>query len=278
MWKLQPVGDLSAPASRTVWIVHGILGSARNWRSFARRLAEARPGWKVVPVDLRNHGDAPPRPGPHDLEACAADLAEIAATLGGPPAVLVGHSFGGKVVLAYAAHQPTGLEQVWVLDAVPWALSGGELRGEVAEVLSVVGSIPLPVLRREDVRDAFVGRGFTEAIADWMTTNLRRGPDGLRWSFDLAGVREMLVDYARVDLAAPSVSDDVVLHLVRGGRSDRWDDAALERLGTLGHSTPAWEQHLLPAAGHWVHAEDPEGLLLLLAEALRASERRDPRR
>ena len=37
-------------------ILHGLFGSARNWRSMAQRLSQ---NYRVYTVDLRNHGDSP---------------------------------------------------------------------------------------------------------------------------------------------------------------------------------------------------------------------------
>ncbi len=103
-------------------MAHGLLGQGKNWRSFARALAtgaaaSAGPGVRVAvaTVDLRCHGatafageaagEASPAasplfPPPHTLRAAAADLAATGAALpGGPPALLVGHSLGGKICL-----------------------------------------------------------------------------------------------------------------------------------------------------------------------------------
>ncbi len=87
---------------------HRLLGQGRNWRSFARRAIEpaaaatGRP-WRVVLLDLRNHGDSSTVPGihaPHTLTAAAQDVAyTLKHVLGDAPDVLLGHSLGGKVVL-----------------------------------------------------------------------------------------------------------------------------------------------------------------------------------
>ncbi len=37
-------------------VVHGLLGSADNWRSHVKQWQER---WRVVAVDLRNHGRSP---------------------------------------------------------------------------------------------------------------------------------------------------------------------------------------------------------------------------
>ena len=47
-----------ADPTATAFVLHGILGSRRNWRGFVRKLAPRLPDWRFVLVDLRNHGDS----------------------------------------------------------------------------------------------------------------------------------------------------------------------------------------------------------------------------
>ena len=44
---------------------------------------------------------------------------------------------------------------------------------------------------------------------------------------------------------------------MRAQNSDRWSDAIVDRLNQQ-NSTKA---HILPRSGHWVHVDNPEGLL-----------------
>ena len=44
----------SSSSAHGLVFAHGILGSRNNWRSFARRVHEADPRWRIVLVDLRN--------------------------------------------------------------------------------------------------------------------------------------------------------------------------------------------------------------------------------
>lgn len=256
-------------AERTALICHGILGSRQNWRTVARKLVAAAPQLRVVTVDHRNHGDAPPLPGPHTVAACADDLLRLGAHLGAPE-ILVGHSFGGKVVLAAAERRPPGLEQVWVLDSLPGPLTDEEARsGEVAAVIAALHEVELPLERRQDIVPILVDRGFSRGLARWMTTNLARSPDGWRWRFDLKGVVEMISDYYPLDLWHVLEAPDPMLevHLVRAGRSERWTADVVERLGSLPPGSPTVD-HLLPDRGHWLHAEDPDELVALIVDHL----------
>src|SRR5580692_7313306 len=100
-------------------VLHGILGSGNNFATIARRLAAACPAWGFALVDLRMHGQSQGAPPPHTIAAAAEDLGRLEEGLRSPVAGVMGHSFGGKVALAYAARAQHELDQVWVLDASP---------------------------------------------------------------------------------------------------------------------------------------------------------------
>jgi pimeloyl-ACP methyl ester carboxylesterase len=264
-----PSGDARA----SVYFLHGILGSRRNWLSFARRLVQRVEGWRAVLVDLRNHGESHGASPPHDLESCALDVATLAAELGEEPRIVVGHSFGGKVSLVYAREQASSLAEVWVLDAPP-GLREKRSRGDVEQVFERVGEVPLPIEGRQELIDILRAKGLSLDIAKWMTTNLRPADEGegFVWRFDLEAATEMLLDYGKHDawdvLERPPSGVRPVM--VRGGRSDRWLPAEIERLDTLARAGTI-EHHVIEGAGHWLHTEKPEEILALLAPALRRS-------
>ncbi|MCO4773348.1 MAG: alpha/beta hydrolase [Deltaproteobacteria bacterium] len=253
---------------RSAFVLHGILGNHTNWRSFARRLAQDLPQWQFHLVDLRNHGKTGSVPGPQSLAAVADDLEQLAVDVGAPE-VVVGHSFGGKVALEYAARRPASLRQAWVLDATPHAVPGGPGDDhEVARVISALRAVPQPLARRADVMGELAARGMGEMIQKWMTTNLRRDGDGYVWTFDLDGAEAMLDDYFRRDLWGPletASPEAPAIHLVRAGASDRWTPDLIERLHGL-PPTAAGTHHLLEDAGHWLHVDAPERLRQLLVD------------
>jgi len=252
---------------RWAFVCHGILGSRRNWRSFARRLVDAHPDLGVITVDLRNHGDSPPTDGPHTLAACAADLGALAHHLGIQPAVLIGHSFGGKVVLQRASELPPCLEQVWVLDSRPEPMTAQEVQdSDVRQVISTLKRLPRKYAKRDDVVRIFSDQGFSRTLALWMTTNLRRQPgDGYVWRFDLDGVIAMITDYYRSDLREVLTLPvpNLQVHVVRAENSHRWPASVLQWFHQLPAGAPG-RLHLLPDSGHWVHVDNPDGLLDLM--------------
>ncbi|MGM0574385.1 MAG: alpha/beta fold hydrolase [Myxococcota bacterium] len=269
--------DVKAPKStpeRTAFVLHGILGSGRNWRSFCRRLARAHPAWRFVLVDHRNHGDSHGAPPPHTLDACADDLARLADDLGVTPEVVIGHSYGGKVALAYARAYPDDLRNAWVLDSPVSARERDPGTSEIAHVLRELRDVPQPLEDREDVVGILTDKGFSKTLARWMTTNLRRADEGegYVWRFDLDGVEEMLEHYFEEDFCGflADLPPGVVVDVVRAERSDRWSEAEVSWMEENSAPDGPVRFHTLEGAGHWLHVDAPDALAKLLGGALEA--------
>ena len=286
LWQLEAMPFIpahrivAAPASapeHTAYLVHGILGSMGNWRVFARRVVERHPAWRVVLLDLRNHGLSGHPPGPHTVEACAADVLRLASHLGLPPDVVWGHSFGGKVALLagqrLAGQHPAGeVREVWLLDSHPGAESAplAGIGGEMGQLLAALRALSLPAASRRGAVDTLRRAGLSEPVLAWMSTNLRRSAGGYVWRFELSAVEEMLRDYLALD-AWPELARGGArprLHVLWAERNERWSRADLGRLRSL-EATGHVVVHRLVGAGHWVHVDNPDGLLALVGAGLR---------
>jgi lipase len=100
-------GFASAP---TVVCLHGVQAYGRRFR----RLAEERlmrAGFRVLGLDFRGHADSGWEP-PWSIEQHVEDVVE---TVDGP-AIWLGHSFGGRMVLEVAARHPALVERAVLLD------------------------------------------------------------------------------------------------------------------------------------------------------------------
>ncbi|KAG2422981.1 hypothetical protein HXX76_015652 [Chlamydomonas incerta] len=185
-WDGPTSGASTAPP--TAVLVHGILGHRGNLRSFADLLVQRNPSWQVLLVDLRCHGESASlegRPaGPHSVASAASDILALLRQLKLFPRVLIGHSFGGKVVMSMVAQFPAKLPrpvQVWVLDCLPGEVrpaAGSTLTRSAGDdperLIALLRSIPTPVVSRQAVVDTVLRAGFTMPIARWVVTNLRR--------------------------------------------------------------------------------------------------------
>lgn len=250
-------------------VLHGIFGLGANFRTVARKLVDRRPEWGMVLVDLRAHGESQGLPPPHDLAAVVRDLDALVAHLGRPVAGLIGHSFGGKVVLAYLQVHPGTMQVAFVLDSSPGVrrVTGDDV---VSRVLADLQSIPQPIASREAFHADLTSRGYAKGIVDWLAMNVRRDGEAYRLRLDLPAIRAMLDDYWARDLW-PVVEDPRSaerLVLVLGGRSHVFDAAAITRATDACSKNPRLVVETLPDAGHWVHADDPEGVLGLIDKHL----------
>lgn len=109
-----------AGASSLVFL-HGMGTSSASWRECMQRLASR---YRVAAPDLIGHGSSPV-PDAHDeyrRDRTLDDIDELLVDDGVAvrrPVVLVGHSLGGYLALAYAATRPGSVDGIVVLNTGP---------------------------------------------------------------------------------------------------------------------------------------------------------------
>lgn len=248
-------------------VLHGIYGQGRNWGSVARRVVRERPEWGVALIDLRMHGASQGFTPPHTLNAAADDLLALREPLGSAPAAVLGHSFGGKVALAYLARHSAGLRQVWLLDSTPAAREPG---GSAHEMLQVIRALPSVFPSRADMIAALERGGVATPVAQWMATNLEHATDGYRWRFDLDALEALLDDFFTTDLwsVVESPPDAVQVHLVKASKSSVLAGDTLARAERAAQNGRTFVHEV--AGGHWLNADNPDAVVELLVETLPA--------
>lgn len=251
---------------RWLFMLHGIFGAGRNWRSVAARLVERRSDWGGLLVDLRLHGDSKGFDPPHTLEACVDDLEDVSEDEELRPAGILGHSFGGKVALAWGARRPAGLETIWVVDSTP---APREPAGNAERMLASLRELPGPFGDRDEVIDALEDRGFDRRVGRWMTTNLEERDGAWVWDLDLDGLEALLRDFFRRDLwdVVERPPGEASVHVVKASASPVLRDGDAARIEEAGGHNGRVFLHRLEG-GHWLNADNPEGMLDLLDEGL----------
>ncbi|XP_057975428.1 uncharacterized protein LOC131162837 [Malania oleifera] len=282
----------SKPYTSTAFVIHGLLGSGRNWRSFSRNLVSVlsnsspSSSWRMVLVDLRNHGRSAEieslRP-PHDMVNAARDLADLVKSQGWAwPDVVLGHSLGGKVALQFAESCAKGdygesvalPKQLWVLDSIPGEVNSEGSNGEVEKVVQTLQNLPSSIPSRKWLVDHMLGLGFSKSLSEWIGSNLKKLGDNetCTWGFNLEGAIQMLDSYK--EKAYWSLMEHppkgMEIAIVRAENSDRWDQNLVQRLEKLAarhedESEGKFSVHVLPNSGHWVHVDNPKGLLDIVA-------------
>lgn len=242
---------------RAALFLHGILGTGMNLRPVAQAFVKADPRYEAVLVDLRQHGRSQGFPAPHTIAACAADLAALEHSLALPVKAAVGHSFGGKVALAYLSSHPA-LERVVSLDSGPGARPDREGSADTDVVLATLARAPARFAKRDDFVEFVKSEGHSRMVADWLAMNLERDADGFRLRTDLASIHALLDDYFTVDLWPALEQSSAAIDVVIGDRSGVWSEAERTRLRALEASSAGRVRaHVIPDAGHWVHVEAP---------------------
>ncbi len=280
------VTDPSTPPERWMLFLHGILGSGANWRTFARSILAARPGWGAVLVDLRLHGEshtgfAPP----HTVRAAARDVAELVASLPGPakaeavlahsfggkvaielardpgPAkaeAVLAHSFGGKVAIELARDVP--LDHLFVVDSTPSARPDHRGSEDTQHIVDLLTQLPDAFESRAEFSSWIEARGVSRPVAMWLAMNVKPVPNTTRFVFrvDVRGVRAMLEDYFVLDAwdVLEHPPGDLWTHLVVGGASGIVDADDLAHVARC----PRMTVDVIEGAGHWVHVDAPDAL------------------
>ena len=104
-----------AGAGRYTVIFESGFGTGLNaWRKVAPELAKDA---RVVAYSRAGHGSSEARPEPRTIEQNTNELEQlIAAAKLAPPVILVGHSYGGLLMRAYAARHPQQVAGMVLVD------------------------------------------------------------------------------------------------------------------------------------------------------------------
>jgi pimeloyl-ACP methyl ester carboxylesterase len=233
-------------------LLHGLFGQSGNFGAVQRRLAAG--GRRVVALDLRNHGASPHGPG-MDYATMAEDVHATLAHLGLLPCAVLGHSMGGKTAMVLALRHPQAVSRLCVADIAP------------------VRYRPHLVTYAVAMRDMALSPGLTRAAADaalapvvadageraFLLSNLILG-EAPRWRIGLDAIiagMDDIQDWPEMG-AVPYGGPTLFL----AGARSRY--VRPEHRPAIAALFPAARFVTLKNAGHWLHADDPEGFLAVL--------------
>ncbi len=262
------VSARGAEPERLVLVLHGILGSQSNWRSLARKLVAERPEWGACLVDLRMHGGSQGLSPPHTLATAASDLVALEEALPLPVAGVLGHSFGGKVALAYARRRT--LASLVTVDSMPGPRPNGRGSEGTLAVVAMLRELPKRWASREAFVDAVMARGHDRGLARWLAMNVDAEGDGYVLRLDLDAIGALLDDYFAVDLwqALEEPAEGCRVSIVVGGASNVFEARDIERARAIAAARAETTVLVISGAGHWVHVDAPEALLSAWSQAL----------
>jgi len=239
-----------------VVIVHGLFGMLDNWHNIARKLSEHH---TVYTVDIRNHGGSP-HAAEMDYELISNDLYHFTNTHHITSASFVGHSMGGKAVMKLADLFPGIIDRLCVVDIAPKKYKPGHN-------LYFDAMFKLPVQNISSRSEA--EKQLSEMISDagirlFLLKNLQRSKEGgYHWKFNLQGIYDNYASVIdRVSLDWPFSNPTL---FIKGAKSDYVTEQDEDDIYEM---FPNADFASVPNAGHWVHAENPDGFLSVLNEFL----------
>jgi pimeloyl-ACP methyl ester carboxylesterase len=247
-------------------LLHGFQSNAHTWDSFSAAMADT---YHVLALDQRGHGDTAWAPdGNYTSEAFVRDIVDVVDALHAAPAVVVGHSMGGRHAAMVAAAYPDKVAQVVIVD------TPAERPPALAEQLAQQPDPP-PQLESFASFEEVVHQGRAQypltpeaELRHANYHNLYRGADGKwRWRWDLKLIEQRRLNRAlQQDLYTCLRRVRCPTLLLRGEQSPVLSPEMAQKMVDC---LPQGRLVQIPAAAHTVNADNAEQFNAITAAFLR---------
>lgn len=237
------VGDSDAP---DLIILHGLLGSADNWLTLAKRYSEK---FQVHLVDARNHGQSP-KSDTHNYPAMSEDLLGYLNEHEIEKAAIIGHSMGGKTAMTFAENHPERVTKLIIADIAPRTYDPHH--GHIFEALKKTS--PGKATSREEVSEELKSSlGNDSVLIPFLMKSLRREKSGgFSWRFNVDVLSKTIL---RITEKVELTINTLPTLFIYGRKSDYVKEQDI--LDAEGLYLQL-ETACLENSGHWLHAQEPE--------------------
>lgn len=240
--------------------LHGLLGSGDNWKSIARAYEDR---FATILVDQRNHGRS--FHADHmSYGEMAKDVAELISQLGVGPAVVLGHSMGGKVAMALARMYPEHCDRLIIVDSSPLEFHSGH-----KDIVDLIANTDLSEYEDRKSIEAHLTQGLqSQGLAYFIMKNITRKGKAYRWKLNIdviqsdyplimSGILDLGQDYAGTSLFIKGEDSDYIGYDEERAIYSHFDDVDVISVKN---------------AGHWVHSDQPDELKSIISTFLSQSE------
>ncbi|NOZ65777.1 MAG: alpha/beta fold hydrolase [Alphaproteobacteria bacterium] len=226
-------------------ILHGLFGSASNFRTLARQIGEF---YTVYSLDLRNHG-ASPHDSDVSFDAMAADIIEFMDDHNIQKTNLMGHSLGGKVAMQVALSHPDRISRLIAGDIAP--VEYPHHHDGIFDGLNAVSRSD--VSSRKEADAILADYVAIPEVRLFLLTNLVRKDDGsLGWRINVSGLEGGYEYIAKRPKGHPYPGPSL---FIRGALSDYVREDNYPAIYAL---FPQARIVTMEGTGHWLHAEKPQ--------------------
>ena len=256
--------DLGGDGLPPLVLLHGMLGSSRNWQTTGADLAKEH---HVMALDLRNHGRSPHA----DEMTYDAMLADVLGWLDAQAlqrASFLGHSMGGKLAMQLACRHPERVDRLIVVDIAPKTYFSAAHRAEFA----AMNELDLRTLRtRAEAEMKLESRVSDWAMRKFLTTNLEREAGekaDWKWIVNLPVLTENLPNLEKLPLRSDDSYRGPTLFLT--GEKSRYVQPE-DRTAIL-HHFPSARIETIVEAGHNPHMETRGEFVRIVTEFFQSAE------
>ncbi len=234
-------------------LVHGLFGSLDNLGVLARELVT---DFDIVQVDMRNHGLSP-RSDEMNYPAMAQDLLDTLDELSIDKATLIGHSMGGKAVMAATRIAPERIDKLVAIDIAPVDYKVRRHDEIFAAINAVTEAgtttrLEAAALMRQHIPE--------DGIIQFLLKSFAAG----EWRFNVPALWDQYPHIVGWD-TVPAWDHPALF--IRGGNSPYVDESHRDALLA---QFPQARAHVIAGAGHWVHAEKPQAVVRAIRRYLEA--------
>jgi (E)-2-((N-methylformamido)methylene)succinate hydrolase len=233
-----------------VTLVHGVGSSLRSWDPIVARLGN---GYRILRYDTRGHGSSEKPPGPYSLNDYVGELHALLDAERVETTQLVGISFGGMIVQAFASRIPERVSKLVIMSAV-----AGRTAEERAAVIQraeqlASGGATLTI-------DASIDRWFTpefrannpEIIKEHIEKVMRNDPAGYATAYRVFAESDLVDELHQIRC----------LTLIATGEHDM--NSNPEMAHRMHQLIPESTVHILPNLRHDILVEAPDEVANLL--------------
>ena len=235
-------------------IIHGLFGSADNWRSMAKYFSKQ---YQVITVDLRNHGQSP-HSDHQSLADMAEDIYELCQQLSLNTVNILGHSLGGKVAMKFTELYEKHVDKLVVVDISP-----RQHEGQHTPLMDAMMALPLSELHsRKQVDEALAVSIQDPKVRQFLLMNLSLEGKQLKWRINLPALKANYKEFMSAVFTESNTNKTSLF--VYGEHSDYVTEQDRQDIKQL---FPYAEFAAIPS-GHWVHAERPQQFKQVVEEFL----------
>jgi pimeloyl-ACP methyl ester carboxylesterase len=186
---------------KDILCVHGITANCRCWDVMASELS---PGHRVMAMDLRGRGLSDKPPTGYALAHHLRDMERILEEMGIGRAVIMGHSLGAFITLAFAAEYPERVHRIILVDG------GGSLSKEqmdnvfegIRPALERLGKVfPSRNAYLEAMKQAPYIQPWSSALETYYAYELEVVDEGVRCNIQPQHIEEEAANLREVDVA-----------------------------------------------------------------------------